>query len=55
MGETIRGVKAEDLDNYNPERYDAVKNADGTFDLVPVRWWDQASYNAVQYGCGSDD
>jgi len=52
MSATIYNVKPEELDNYNPDRYDAVPNADGTFNLVPVRWWDQASYNEYQYGCG---
>lgn len=51
----INGVTAEELENYNPEFYDAIPQPGGTFDLVPVKWWDQASYNDYQYGTGAWD
>jgi hypothetical protein len=41
-------VPAERLDDFNPDRFDAVPNGDGTFRLVPVLWWDDASYAAYQ-------
>ena len=45
---TITGVTLEQLDNYNPDRYDAKEQVDGTFTLVPVLWWNDASYAAYQ-------
>lgn len=44
MRRTITGISAAELDDYNPERFDAVLQPDGTYNLVPVLWWDQASY-----------
>lgn len=46
MNELI--VTAERLNDYNPERYDARLNPDGTYTLTPVLWWDDASYAAYQ-------
>jgi hypothetical protein len=45
-------VRAEDLDQYNPARFDARDNGDGTFTLVPLLWWDDASYAAYQAEAG---
>lgn len=44
----IRNVTADQLDSYDPARYDARKNDDGTYDLTPVLWWDDASYARYQ-------
>lgn len=51
---TITGVKPEDLNEYNPAAFDAEKQPDGTYHLIPVRWMNQEEYNEVQYGCGDD-
>jgi hypothetical protein len=53
--ETIKGVKPEELDNYNPEAFDAVKQPDGTYDLIPVRWMNQEEFFDYAYGCGDRD
>lgn len=50
--ETIRGVKPEELDNYNPEAFDARRNDDGTYDLIPVLWMNQEEFNEYAWGCG---
>ncbi len=47
-GEVIKGATREGLDNYDPARYDARLEADGTYTLTPVLWWDEASYAAYQ-------
>lgn len=41
-------VDAGELDNYNPERYDAKWNNDGSVTLYPLLWWDDASYIRYQ-------
>ena len=41
-------VSADHLKYYDPERYDAVPNADGTYTLVPLMWHDDASYARYQ-------
>jgi len=46
--QTVTGVTTAQLDNFDPSRYDAVAQPDGTFTLVPVLWWDEASYAAYQ-------
>ena len=48
-------VKREELDNYDPARYDAKNNGDGTYTLTPLLWWDDASYARYQTDCGGDD
>lgn len=48
----IKDVKPEELDNYNPVFFDAVRQPDGNYTLVPVRWTNQDEYNRYQYGCG---
>jgi hypothetical protein len=52
--QTIKGVTQEQLNEYNPEAFDAYKQPDGTYDLVPVRWMNQEEYDNVQYGCGEE-
>lgn len=52
--QTITGVTREQLDDYNPEAFDAKIQPDGTYHLIPVRWMNQEEYNDVQYGCGDD-
>lgn len=47
MGNLDR-VPESELDNYNPDRFDAYDNGDGTYRLVPVLWWDDASYANYQ-------
>lgn len=41
-------VPAADLDQYDPSRFDARDNGDGTFTLIPLAWHDEASYAAYQ-------
>jgi hypothetical protein len=41
-------VDAGELDNYDPARYDAEFHSDGSITLIPLRWWDDASYAAYQ-------
>lgn len=41
-------VENNEHKNYNPERYDFRWNKDYTeCDVIPLRWWDDASY--IQY------
>lgn len=51
----ITGVTEQQLSDYNPEAFDAHKQPNGTYTLVPVRWMNQEEYNEVEYGCGGDD
>jgi len=44
----VNGVPEEALANYNPDRYDAIPNPDGTFDLIPLLWWNESSYAEYQ-------
>ena len=48
MEPDLNRVPADRLDDYNPERYDAVPNGDGTYRLVKLLWWDDASYANYQ-------
>ena len=41
-------VQAAGLGLYDPDRFDAVDNGDGTFTFVPLAWLDDASYAAYQ-------
>lgn len=52
---TIFGVKSEELDNYSPDEYDAVPNEDGTYDLVPLAWTNQAEFMEYAFGTGGND
>ena len=48
MRSTVRNVPPAELVNYDPFRYDARRNPDGTFDLFPLLWADDAEYLAWQ-------
>ncbi len=52
---TIHNVSADDLVAFNPECFDARANGDGTYDMVPVRWTDDASYASYQGDDFSDE
>lgn len=42
-------VKAEDIEQYDPARYDFRWNADYTeAEVITLPWWDEASYAAYQ-------
>ena len=45
---TVEGVTEEELTEFDPSRYDARKQDDGTYTLVPLLWWDEASYATYQ-------
>lgn len=36
---TVRGVTKEGLNGFNPDCYDARKEEDGTYTLIPLMWW----------------
>lgn len=44
----LDNVTLGELSNFDPSRYDARPNGDGTYQLIPVLWWDDASYAAYQ-------
>lgn len=48
-------VTAVELEGFDPSRYDAKNNGDGTYTLTRLKWWDDASYAAYQADCGGDD
>jgi hypothetical protein len=45
---TAAEVKAGAMDNYDPARYDAQFHSDGSVTLIPLLWWDDASYARYQ-------
>jgi len=45
---TVEQVQAEVYKQYDPERHDFVWNSDGSCDIFPLRWWDDASYAQYQ-------
>jgi len=45
---TAEEIKAGALDNYDPARYDATFYPDGRAILIPLKWWDDASYARYQ-------
>ena len=45
---TADQVKGGALDRYDPARYDAQFHSDGSITLIPLLWWDDASYAAYQ-------
>ena len=45
---TADDVRNGALDMYNPARYDAEFHSDGSVTLIPVLWWDDASYARYQ-------
>lgn len=51
---TIKNVAAADLNNYSPAEYDAKLNDDGTYNLIPLRWTNQAEFMDYAFGTGND-
>ena len=51
---TIKNVAAADLNNYSPAEYSARPNGDGTYDLIPLRWTNQAEFMECAFGTGND-
>jgi len=41
-------VQAGALDQYDPARYDAEFHGDGSITLIPLLWWDDASYQSQE-------
>lgn len=50
----IYGVYPDDLDNYNPDHYDARLQPDGTYNLVPLMWTNQAEFMEHAFGTGEE-
>jgi hypothetical protein len=53
--EPVVGVTEDQLNDYSPEAFDAVRQPDGTFTLVPVLWTNQEEFMEYAYGCGEPD
>lgn len=53
--QTITGISKEGLNDFSPDAFDAIEQPDGTFNLVPLLWTNQAEFIEYAYGCGLDE
>lgn len=51
---TREQVEAREYEAYNPNHYDLRINPDGSGELVPLLWYDDASYAQYQGDCQLD-
>ena len=47
---TPNAVAHKAYENYNPDHFDFIFHGDGSLTIIPVLWWDDASYIAYQAG-----